>query len=216
MGDGFYFAHPSVSNSELKDLRKVYNGMTLDISEALFKKFTLGNIVDSYLTDKGVRVPGVTPEQERLAVAIVRFMRTDPVIKIFIDHMVGQFQFFKLLTAEYEGETFTIKARCKFDGFSKRFKIAVEYKTTSCTTQKSFVESIDFLCYDQGGAWYLDIAYTWARCPVERLWIIGVNPSTLQVFKFAMIRGDETHARGVKKYSFWSFKYIKLIDGFNA
>lgn len=214
MSDSFYFEHESASNSQLKNLRKLYNGKTLEISEALGKTFNMGSIVDSYLTDKGAIVPGVTKEQEELAVEIVHFMQSDPLIKILLEYMVGQVRFFKLLRFTYDGTEYTIRARVKFDGYCQRFKIAVEYKTTACTTQKAFEESIDFLDYDQGAAFYMDVASQSERTRIDRIFIIGICKSSRQLFKFAIERGDAVYERGRAKYSFWCFHWINLIEGF--
>jgi hypothetical protein len=213
VSDKFYFSHPNVSNSNLKELRRYYHGDESDLAERLREQFIIGSLVDNYVTPTRPQTRaeielGATVEQGQLARGLGDYMLADPLIRVFVTEMVGQFAFFKSISFEFDGETYTIRGKCKFDLFSRRFKIGVEIKTTSCKTYKAFVASIEFLDYDQAAAWYMDLA------KIDRLWIIAICKSTKQIFKFVVQRGDETHARGVAKYSRWGYNWITIVDGF--
>ena len=213
MTDRFYFDHPSVSNSELKKLRRYYYGDESDLEALLREQFIIGSLVDNYITPTSPQTRleielGATVEQGQLARSLGEYMLADPMIKLFVSFMVGQVRFFRLHTFEYDGEVYKIRARCKFDLYCRRYKIGVEIKTTSCKTYKAFVASIEFLDYDQAAAWYMDLAR------IDRLWIIGICKSTKQIFKFVVQRGDDTHKRGVSKYSRWAYNWLTFVDGF--
>lgn len=207
MTDKEYFARPEVSNSELKNLSRLYRGDTRNIEEEYKEALVIGSLVDAHITGE-IYVGESTYEQRELAYVLYKYMIADALIKIFLSFMEGQVKFFEVLTFEYDGITYQIAARCKFDLFSHRFKIGVEIKTTACTTRKSFILSIEFLDYDQAAAWYMDIA------KIDRLWIIGISKKTKEIFKFAIERGDETYTRGKAKYCFRAFQWIMFIDGF--
>lgn len=207
MTDKEYFDHPNTSNSALKALSRLYHGDLRNLDEEYKEQFIIGSLVDSHLT--GEQFMGEsTLEQRAFAAKLVMCMRLDHLIKMFLSFMQGQVKFFEVLEFEYDGVTYRIAAKCKFDLFSFRFKIGVEIKTTACTSRKSFIASIEFLDYDQAAAWYMDIA------KIDRYWIIAISKKTKEIFKFAIERGDETYTRGKAKYCYRAFQWIMLIEGF--
>lgn len=216
-----YFNRPEVSNSDLKALARMLS-VTPDNRDGLEDIFNFGSLVDALLTE-----PWRANHDERsllletggkvqfekfvfdLAKKLAANLKKDRVVSLLLDNMIGQYVVVRTLKFIYDEEEHTIKGRCKFDGLSKKFRTGCDYKTTSCTTRKSFIESIEFFDYDQAGAWYMDLAR------IDRFWIIGISKKTGEVFKFAIERGDETYNRGRDKYSRLAFKWIMLIENFN-
>lgn len=216
-----YFSLPSVSNSELQALRRATNAIPNpfeDIQDSL----NFGSLVDAMLTephrvnhyhfileDNGRQIT-FTPTEWELAITMYKQALKDAVIKVFVGSGSGQHVFSRALTFEYDGEQHIIQGRCKFDSIKQSIRTGVDYKTTACATRKSFIESIEFLNYDQASAWYMDLA------EIDRFWILGISKKTKEVFKFAMQRGDEIYERGRAKYAFWAYRWLLLLDGFNA
>lgn len=213
-----YFALPSVSNSDLIALRKAFYCFeeTFDPAEV----FKFGNLVDAMLTEPervnyfyftleefGKQI-SYNPSDFELAKAMVRNCKADPVIKAFMQSGQGQKVCKELLKFQFDGQDYEIQARCKFDSVRPAISTSVDYKSTGCTTRKSFIESIEHFNYDQQAAWYMDVG------KVNRHWIIGISKKTKEIFKFAIERGDETYKCGVSKYSFWAYRWLMFIEGF--
>lgn len=214
-----YFSLPSVSNSDLNALRKAYYCSEDAFDPAEVYKF--GNLVDAMLTepervnywyftleDNGAQIT-YTPTDFELAKAMTKVCLKDPVIAAFIAQGSGQYIFDRLLPFQFEGNDYQIQARCKFDSIKMAQKIGCSYKTTSCTTRKSFIESIEHFNYDQQEAWYMDIA------EIDRDFICAISKKTKEVFKVAVQRGDELYERGRQKYSFWAYRWLMFVEGFN-
>jgi hypothetical protein len=210
-----YFTLPEVSNSNLKELKSSYY---VETPRDLAAVFAFGSLVDALLTepwkvdyrscslnDDGWIIPFTKADFE-LAVKLVQYLKADPLIKLFLDTMVGQYIFRRTLVFTYEGGEYRIRGRCKFDLFSRAYLFGLDFKTTACTTLKAFRESIEFLDYDQAAAWYMDLA------KIDRFWIVGISKKTGEIFKYVIQRGDETYERGRAKYSLWAYRWLTLID----
>lgn len=216
-----YFNRPEVSNSDLKALARMLAAIP-DNRDDLEDIFNFGSLVDALLTEAyrvnheerslsletGGKVYFEKPVFD-LAKKLAANLKKDRVVSLLIDNMVGQYIVARTLKFTYDDEEYEIKGRCKFDGLAKKFRTGCDYKTTSCTTRKAFVESIEFFDYDQAGAWYMDLAR------IDRFWIIGISKKTGEVFKYAIERGDETYRRGRDKYARLAYKWIMLIANFN-
>lgn len=214
-----YFSLPSVSNSELQALRRATNALPNPF-EDIQGSLHFGSLVDAMLTESHrcnhfyytlqdePKPITFTPTEWELALWMYKQALKDPIIKEFVNSGSGQHVFSKPLTFNYEGFDYTIEGRCKFDSIKQAISTGVDYKTTACATRKSFIESIEFLNYDQAGAWYMDLA------GIDRFWILGISKKTKEVFKFAIQRGDEVYERGRGKYAFWAYRWLMLLDGF--
>ena len=213
-----YFDLPEVSSSDLGELERMfYNRARPDLEEI----FNFGSLVDAMLTERhkldpyalcltedGGRIIQYTGEVWRLALKLEVALRADPVVARLLPGMKGQYIFRRTLAFQYEGEEYKIRARCKFDLFTRIHKIGLDFKTTSCKTKKEFIGAIDHFDYDKQAAWYMDLA------KIDYHWIVGVSKSTGEIFKYVVQRGDETHARGVAKYSVWAYRWLILIEPF--
>lgn len=215
-----YFDLPEVSNSDLKALKTMLYGLP-DRRDDLEDIFNFGSLVDAMLTEpwrvghytftlsgEDGRIIQFTEDVFMLAKKLVKELKADRVVSMLLDSMVGQYIFVRTITFCFDEEYQKIKGRCKFDGINRKFKIGVDYKTTSCPTLAAFIEAIHFFDYDQQAAWYMDLAGT------NQHWIIGISKKTQKVFKYAIERGDATYLRGVAKYSRWAYRWNLLIEPF--
>lgn len=212
-----YYALPEVSSSDLGELERLfYNRPRPDLEQI----FAFGSLVDAMLTEPalllsmtyqmrdGNRLVDFDVATWRLAETLASNLRTDPIIARLLPFSRGQYIFRRTLEFAYEGEAYKIRSRCKFDLLARAFSMGLDFKTTSCTSQKQFEEAIAFFDWDKQGAYYMDIAR------IDRHWIAGVSKKTGKVFKYVIERGDETHKRGQEKYSIWAYRWITLIEPF--
>lgn len=213
-----YYKLPQVSNSDLSALMIAFYCI---VRQNLDAAFAFGTLVDALLTDRN-KVDFVTrrvteddgnviqydEEIFRLGQQLADNLHKDPVVRGLIDASTPQYIFARRLKFQYDGEEYEIDGRCKFDLFSRTFKIGTEFKTTSCTTEKSFIESIEHFDYDRAAAWYMDLAR------IDRMWIIGISKKNGKIFKFAIVRGDETYMRGLRKYSLWAYRWVTYCTSF--
>jgi len=215
-----YFDRPEVSNSDFTSLARAYNCLPDNRAE-LEDIFNFGSLVDAMLTEKwrvnffsmtlddDGKVLQYAPDIFAQAVRLADACKKDPVISLALKHMVGQYVFIrKGFAFEYEGESYRIDARCKFDGFSRALDMGMEYKTTSCANKKQFREAIDHFHWDRAGAWYMDLAR------INRHWICGVSKKSGEIFKLAIDRESDIYKIGKRKYSFWAYRWDLLVTPF--
>jgi hypothetical protein len=215
-----YFDHPAVSNSDLGKLKAACN-CSPDYLSGAIDALNFGSLVDAMLTEawrvdpvrmclnneKGERIY-FEPDVYIKAVKLASAAKEDPFIKQLIPHLVGQYVFIRTLKFVYDEEEYSILGKCKFDGFAKKFGTGCDYKTVAAKNQKQFIETIDFFDWDKQASWYMDLAQ------IDKHWILGLSKSTGKILKYAVQRGDEMYESGKRKYSFWAYKWVTLIDGF--
>lgn len=215
-----YYELPEVSSSDLSALERKFYGLP-DNREDLKGIFNFGSLVDAMVSERrklDVMLHTLTEDDGnviefdykvwKMAEKMADTLRKDKLVALMLKIMVGQYIFRRTLRFVYDDDGYEIRARCKLDGYCKEFGIGLDYKTTSCKTYKAFVESIAHFNYDRQAAYYMDIA------GINSYWIIGISKVTNEVFKFAIARGDETHSRGVAKYSIWAYRWIIYIQDF--
>lgn len=220
-----YFDRPEVSNSDLKALERMF---LVKPEQDLTEVFNFGSLVDAMLTEPwrvlrmsdGVGTPFCQLRLEtgglityssstyKHASKLSQNLKNDRVVKMMLDTMSGQWVVAREMSFVYEEQEYKIKGRCKFDGYSQKYKIGVDYKTTACSTLKAFRDAIDFFDWDQQGAWYMDLA------EIDSHWIIGVSKKTGEVFKHVIQRDDEVYKRGRDKYARWAYRWLMLIENF--
>jgi hypothetical protein len=216
-----YFDLPEVSASDLGALKRLYYGLP-DNREHLRDIFDFGSLVDAMLTEKHKLDPSTlgllqdngfyiyyTREVWLQAERLARNLAEDPLVARMLPLCRGQYIFRRTLNFNYQGDDFQIRARCKFDLYGKTIGTGLDFKTTACKSQKEFVASIEFLDYDKAAAWYMDLAR------IDRFLIIAAAKKSDKIFKYVIHRDDETHKRGVEKYSLWAYRWKMLIEPFN-
>jgi hypothetical protein len=215
-----YFKLPAVSNSDLTALFKLFYGIR-DNSDELEDIFNFGSLVDALLTELfrvDIYQRSLTQEDGTViyyeptvfmhAQHLADNCRKDPLVLRLLDASAGQYIFMRTLQFEYEEESYSIMARCKFDLFSKKFSTGVDFKSTACATRKQFKAAILHFHWDKQAAFYMDLA------KIDRHWIIGISKKTGEVFKHAIERGDPFYESGRAKYTRWAYYWTLLIDPF--
>lgn len=211
-----------ISNSDLKALKKK---MRMEEDRDLTHIFNFGSLVDNMTTADGnvdyeaqtmlddtqghVQFDGEAFDKARL---MSEAAKADPALQLFLND--GQLQheiYRRRFPVAWEGIEIEIPARGKLDFRKKKLRAGADLKTTACTSQSQFVQSIEFFDYDQQGAWYMDLD------DLDRFMIIGVGKKRKKherqhpIFKYAMQRGDEAYLRGKRKYQFLALHYYFLI-----
>lgn len=218
----FYFKREEVSNSDLKSLARAYRSETDPYGDNIQTAFNFGSLIDAMRTAKHllqgnrlynddlVTFTELSSAELDKGYALNRFLDKDKLMNLFASTMIGQFVWIKQLTFDCDGEVYTLRTRCKFDHFTRRefwnsMKIGVDYKTTVATSQRAFEASIEFFDWDQGAAFYMDVAR------IDYFWLIGICKTKNEIFKFAIKRGDATYLRGRSKYTFWASRWSILL-----
>lgn len=218
---GNYWNIKALSNSELTALARAVNALPDNRAE-LEDVFNFGSLVDAMLTEswKVNRIERTLLQDDGFyleysaalfdqAVRLVEYCRKDPVISMIVKHMIGQYIFVRSMQIDFKGYSCVVKCKCKFDAYSKLLRMGADYKTTSCTTEKQFIEAIDFFHWDRQGAFYMDLG------KIDKHWIIGISKPTGKIFKYAIERGGEAYERGKNKYCKWATRYDMLgLDAF--
>lgn len=222
-----YFSRHEVSNSDLKSLARAYHVEADPFGDRIQTIFNFGSLIDALRTathllvnnrlysDDLVTFVTLTEEELEKGFALNKFLNTDRLMKLFSETMVGQFVFLKRLDFEYEGQKMFLRARCKFDHFTRReywntMRVGIDYKTTVAVNQRGFESSIEFFGWDMGAAYYMDIAN------IDYFWLIGICKTKNEIFKFAIKRGDAMYIRGRDKYTKWGYHWNTLIEPFHS
>jgi hypothetical protein len=218
----YYKLYNYISNSDLGALNDALNLRTKP--DNIQEIFDFGNLVDTMLT-----------EPQYLDAENFRVLNPDGTILGFDRHLWtraenmklslqkndffnmvmngARFQYVflrKKLEVNFNGYNFNIPARCKFDIHNKLISIGADIKTTGCTSQKSFTDSMTFFNYDRQGAFYMDLA------GLNKMVYFAVSKSkdkkgNYPVFTYAISRNDETYLTGREKYSRLAYQYKHLI-----
>jgi hypothetical protein len=84
-------------------------------------------------------------------------------------------------------------------------KYGGDIKSTVCTTQKAFEQSLEYFDYDRQRAWYMDIS------GAVRDVLIGISKENFKVFIVTITRDSEIYKRGREKYQELAFRYWYLF-----
>ncbi len=222
----YYKMFGYVSNSTLGELFNVLNG--IHRPDNLQDIFDFGNLVDGLVTeiDKIDLESNTMTDQNRKvvfdqykmqqAILMQEAVLADPMFSLLMqDCKMQHVMLRKAHVMYYQGNKFTLPMRCKYDLFRPR-DMAIDLKTTACTTYKAFVKSLVHLNYDRQGALYIDLG------KVDRILYVGVskhkNKRTQKhdVFKYMIERDSEMYKTGLQKYSQLGWKYLNYIHHFPA
>ena len=107
---------------------------------------------------------------------------------------------------DYNGFEFRLDVRCKWDFFRNDIDLSADLKSTACTSQKQFEQSILHFNYDRQAAWYMDIESK------NNFMFIGVSKqSPHKIFKVPVKRGSTLYESGKSKYQELAFRYWYLF-----
>lgn len=207
-----YYSRSEVSNSELSWLEKYWlpQQLVLDLEAA----FRFGSLLDAMITEPGkvdyfkLQVDGVQFEKQEFekAATMKKVFFADPFCKA----LAGQCSMQKVTVKpdfeiDYNGFKFKLAARAKWDFYAERIDLSGDLKTTSCTTQKAFEETIDKYSYDRQAAWYMDLEGK------NNFMFIAISKVNHKIFKVPVKRGDALFNRGKEKYQELAFRYWYLF-----
>lgn len=192
-----YFSHEYASNSDLKKLMSRHLGRP-PIGNNLDEIFRFGTGFHEGITEPHkVDFSEFTTEQADLIKAMRKTFWKDQMCReiVMMPDFRREHEF-------YRANRFGITARCKTDGDSKKLRVILELKSLSVTSEKQFLESIDFLDYDQGAAWYLNVASSASPrgFKYEQELIVGISKKDPErLFKLLIRRDDKYYRHGLTK-----------------
>jgi len=208
-----YYSRPEVSNSELSWLEKYWlpQNIVVDLEAA----YRFGSLLDAMITEPGqvnhfkytVSGEQFTREEFEKAASMKRAFFADP----FCKNLAAQSEMQKVSVKKdwlinYEGFEFKLDVRCKWDFFRSDIDLSGDLKSTACTTQKAFEQSIIHFNYDRQAAFYMDIESK------SNFIFIGVSKEQpYKIFKVPVKRGGELYNSGKAKYQELAFRYWYLF-----
>ena len=210
-----YYLQQEVSNSDLSKIADIIypTDRVLDLSKA----YRFGNLVDAMITEPHrcnhltMRVddePFFKDEWET-ARAMLNAFRKDAMCMQMLKMASGQaVKVVKDFKIEHEGIQFSLDVRCKYDLWMQPLGYGGDIKSTACTSQKQFEDSIEYFDYDRQRAWYMDIS------GAEKDVLIGISKaSPHKIFKIPIDRNHRLYKSGKEKYQHLSFMYHTLFSG---
>jgi hypothetical protein len=206
MTDKEYFSRPEVSNSTLSELKRQLSGREFDEP---VEAYAFGSLLDAMITEPR-RVNFIEKTFDGLPAA--NFDVAKQMAKAFskedVSKSILKFSDFQKVSItrrqmEYNGVSFELDCRCKWDFFGH---ISGDIKSTAATSQKQFVAACHHFDYFRSRAWYMDIDNT------KRDVIIGISKVNFKVFYVPIWRGDNLYELGRQQYTELAFKYWALQE----
>lgn len=164
--------------------------------------FLFGSVVDSILTGSPMpdELEDAHPEVRDAflltANECAESWMSDKTNKMVHDTFDKQVAFVNELEISYEGVEFTVKGRCLCDFYREIENIIIDLKTTSATTQKEWLKSIQTYHYDRASAWYMDIV----GCDTFVLRAVG-KAYPYPLFNTVINRGSPLYLKGLEEYT---------------
>lgn len=188
-----YFEHPSISNSDLKRFKMSLNGGIQVEESRLQEIFELGTMIHTTILEPNKLTQ---EDKEKVGYPLAQRMHktffAEPLCRMFINS--SDFYREKEFYRQIEVGGMQYNARCKCDGYRTGMKAYLEIKGLAVSTEKSFMEAIDRLDYDQAAVHYMLTSQT------NMCLMVGIskkNPDLL--FKKVIKMHDETYAIGEEK-----------------
>jgi hypothetical protein len=214
--DPYYF-RSEISNSDLSWLQKYWQPE--DVICDLEKAYRFGTLIDcmiteqhkinyfkltcggyQYLKDEFERAEEMKKSfyRDQLCASMMKLVETQKIMSI------------PSQLIQFEGLSFTLPVRCKWDLWFSRTLWGADIKSTACTTQKQFEEACRYFDYDRQRAWYMDIAGS------DQDMLIGISKINFKIFKVPIKRGDDFFESGRQKYQELAFKWWYLFQDLDA
>ena len=214
-----------ISNSDLSRVkREVAGGF---VPKNLKDAYKFGTLADSLITQRHTvntefmfvedeASPGkiITFEEEQIRTAekMAEVYEADRDIRNMFSGAKTQYIFLsEKFPVTFEGQELFIKSRIKLDLYYKPNNIGGDIKTTSCSSERAFINSIFALDYDRQSAFYMDNA------KIDRFVLIGLGKKTNKqgvhpIYKYAIKRGSDAYLSGLAKYQKLVFLH-KMMNG---
>lgn len=208
-----YYSRQEVSNSALSELEKYWlpQQLVIDLEAA----YRFGSLLDAMITEPDKvnyfnrTVDGTLFNQDDFykATEMKRIFFRDPFCKA----LAAQSDMQKVTVIhdwpiDYNGFVFELDVRCKWDFFRSDIDLGADLKSTACTSQKQFEQSIHHFSYDRQAAWYMDLGQK------NNFMFIGISKTAPhKIFKVPVRRGDNIYKSGRAKYEELAFRYWYLF-----
>lgn len=207
-----YYQSPEVSNSDLTELAKQFmtNDRVLDLEDA----FRFGNLLDALITEP-LKVNFYTGQVNDITFSVDEFKKARAMSDVFLKDVlckqlhslsVGQQVFKKDVTIQIGSYSFALKMRCKYDLYAPSLGYGGDIKSTACTSQKQFEESVDFLQYDRSRYVYMLLS------GAKRDLIIGISKANHKLFKVFIKEGDPVWLAGKEKFEHMAFRWHLIMS----
>lgn len=217
MGQDPYFDRAEISNSDLSTLKKYWQPVpqVVDLEAA----YRFGTLVDALITEpdkvdvykRKVMDYVYSDEEMKVGQAMLQAFWRDPFCSRLAQQASMQKVSIKPRFAVSKGSfRFHLPMRGKWDLFVENMDMSGEIKSTACTTQKQFEESISYFEYDRQAALYMDFEQ---RC---NHMIIGISKKNYNIFKVPVTRGSHWYKRGLSLYQDLAFKWWCLFGNFDV
>jgi hypothetical protein len=211
-----YYDRPEASNSDLGAIQNYWmpQAYIIDLEQA----YRFGSLVDAMITEPDQvdyykhTVAGVAYQNEEFAKAAE--MKKIFFNDAFCKKLAAQCALQKVsikhnFKIEYNGFSFFLDVRAKWDFFAERIDLAGDLKTTASLTQKQFEQAIFHYNYDRQAAFYMDIENK------SNFIFIGISKKNGKIFKVVVKRGDAIYNSGKEKYQELAFRYWYLFGNVN-
>ena len=212
LNDINYYSRPEVSNSDLTWLEKYWlpGNIIIDLEAA----YRFGSLIDALITEPNlvdyfkltVGDEQYTKEEFEKAKMMKRAFFADNFCDAF--YKQSETQKVSILNGfpiSYGSLSFKLNVRCKYDFYSPAINLAGDLKSTACTSQKQFEESIRYFNYDRQAAFYMDIGGK------SNFMFIGISKVNFKLFKVPIKRGSQMYMDGLDKYRDLAFRYWYLF-----
>ena len=203
-----YRRFPAVSNSDLTALQKYWEPENIWIDKE--KAFRFGNLIDAIITEPE-KVNYFTLQVNDVQYTKEEFDQAEEMRKAFYrdefcKSMVKQCSFQRIsfqpsFNIVYDGFSFNLPAKCKWDLFCEHIDLSGDIKSTAAATQKQFEEACHHFDYFRSRAWYMDLEGR------SNDILIGISKKNNKVFKIPIKRGDKFYNAGKAQYQEIAFRY---------
>lgn len=212
-----YYLRPEISNSDLTWLDKYWQPQAFIID--LEAAYRFGSLIDAMITEPelvdyfkySVNGEQYTKEEFEKAAAMKKAFFLDASCKSI--HANSTTQFVSIRTdfpiTLNTGFSFKLDMRARWDFYCKNIDMGADLKSTACTTQKQFEESIRHFNYDRQAALYMDLGNK------SNFMFIGISKVNYKIFKVPIKRGDAIYKAGLDKYRELAFRYWYLFGEYS-
>lgn len=168
--------------------------------------FTFGTLVHTIILEPHKLDMAAYPQEDITTAKKMRdAFHKDPFCSNLLANSEKEVEMYNEATPfEYNGITFTLNTRRKYDLWSSVAGWGGDVKSTTATTQQQFEQAIDMFDYDRARVFY-------AKGPmVDRDVIIGISKKNFKVFKIFMRKGDPMWTKGEEKMNELCWKKYML------
>jgi hypothetical protein len=188
-----YFQHHYASNSDVKKLIDRHNGKVE--MEGIKEVYEFGTEFHSGILERHKMRDGViTDTQTQLIRTMSDTFWKDEMCRniMLMQDFRREHEFYRVNRMGFEG------VRCKCDGESASLRVILELKGLSVTTQKQFIDSVEYLKYDQGAGWYINTASGYVQYRAKL--IVGISKKQPdRLFKLLIDRDHQLYKQGMWK-----------------